>query len=142
VRVLQSLSGLSAPHFLSGSYCFVLWGMMSEPTIDEIVEKAKQLCRLDGMLWSNLDFQNPMAQQIRTTARLAGEAVCRGYLKRARCLTRKPDVSSLEARASRTPPCTGRAGQSRRSRFPKAPTLDHWGIVWPASPHAPSPFAR
>jgi hypothetical protein len=26
--------------------------MMSEPTIDEIMEKAKQLCRLDGMLWS------------------------------------------------------------------------------------------
>jgi hypothetical protein len=45
--------------------------MMSEPTVDEIMEKAKQLCRLDGMLWSKLDFQNPMAQQIRTTARLS-----------------------------------------------------------------------
>jgi hypothetical protein len=59
--------------------------MMSEPTVDEIMEKAKQLCRLDGMLWSKLDFQNPMAQQIRTT-RLAGEAVRRRYLKRARTL--------------------------------------------------------
>jgi hypothetical protein len=68
------------------SYCFVLWGMMSEPTVDEIMEKAKQLCRLDGMLWSKLDFQNPMAQQIRTTARLAGEAVRRRYLKRAQTL--------------------------------------------------------
>jgi hypothetical protein len=37
--------------------------MMSEPTIDEIMEKAKQLCRLDGMLWSKLDFQNPMAHR-------------------------------------------------------------------------------
>ena len=35
---------------------------MSEPTVSEIIEKAKQLCRLDGMLWSKLDFQNPMAQ--------------------------------------------------------------------------------
>ena len=74
--------------------------MMSEPTVDEIMEKAKQLCRLDGMLWSKLDFQNPMAQQIRTTARLAGEAVRRRYLKRRRrCSTRKPDVRSLEARS-------------------------------------------
>jgi hypothetical protein len=61
-----------------------LW--MSEPTVDEIMEKAKQLCRLDGMLWSKLDFQNPMAQQIRTTARLAGEGVRRRYLKRAQTL--------------------------------------------------------
>jgi hypothetical protein len=38
------------------------------------------------MLWSKLDFQNPMAQQIRTTARLAGEAVRRRYLKRAQTL--------------------------------------------------------
>ena len=69
------------------SYCIVLWGfMMSEPTVDEIMEKAKQLCRLDGMLWSKLDFQNPMAQQIRTTARLAGEAVRRRYLKRAQTM--------------------------------------------------------
>jgi hypothetical protein len=60
--------------------------MMSEPTVDEIMEKAKQLCRLDGMLWSQLDFQNPMAQQIRTTARLADEAVRRIYLKRAQAL--------------------------------------------------------
>jgi hypothetical protein len=59
---------------------------VSDPTVSDIIEKAKQLCRLDGMLWSNLDFQNPMAQQIRTTARLAGEAVRRGYLKRAQTL--------------------------------------------------------
>jgi hypothetical protein len=25
-----------------------------EPTVEDIIEKAKQLCRLDGMLWSNL----------------------------------------------------------------------------------------
>jgi hypothetical protein len=60
--------------------------MMSEPTIDEIMEKAKQLCRLDGMRWSKLDFQNPMAQLTRTTAPLAGEAVRRRYLKRAQTL--------------------------------------------------------
>ena len=60
--------------------------MMSEPTVDEIMEKAKQLCRLDGMLWSNLDFLNPVARQIRGTARLAGEAARRRYLKRAQTL--------------------------------------------------------
>jgi hypothetical protein len=31
---------------------------MSEPNVDEIIEKVKQLCRLDGMLWSELDPQN------------------------------------------------------------------------------------
>jgi hypothetical protein len=86
VRVLQSLSGLSAPHFLSGPTASCSGVMMSEPTVDEIMEKAKQLCRLDGMLWSKSDFQNPMAQQIRTSARLAGEAVRRRYLKRAQTL--------------------------------------------------------
>jgi hypothetical protein len=64
--------------------------MMSEPTIDEIMEKAKQLCRLDGMLWSKLDFQNPMAQQTRTTTRLADEAVRTRYLKRAQTLLDTP----------------------------------------------------
>jgi hypothetical protein len=69
------------------SYCIVLWGfMMSEPTVDEIMEKAKQLCRLDGMLWSNLDFLNPVARQSRGTARLAGEGARRRYLKRAQTL--------------------------------------------------------
>jgi hypothetical protein len=59
---------------------------MFEPTVDEIIEKAKQLCRLDGMLWSNLDFQNPTAQQTRTTAQLAGEAAQWKYLERAQTL--------------------------------------------------------
>jgi len=59
---------------------------MFEPTVDEIIEKAKQLCRLDGMLWSNLDFQNPTSQQTRTTARLAGEAAQWEYLERAQTL--------------------------------------------------------
>ena len=78
--------------------------MMSEPTVDEIMEKAKQLCRLDGMLWSKLDFQNPMAQQIRTTARLAGEAVRRRYLKRAQTLLdTEAHVSSLEAQRALFP---------------------------------------
>ena len=86
VRGLHSLSGLSAPHFYPVVLHRVLGFMMSEPTVDEIMEKAKQLCRLDGMLWSKLDFQNPMAQQIRTTARLAGEAVRRRYLKRAQTM--------------------------------------------------------
>src|SRR5580704_18613204 len=54
---------------------------VSEPTVSEIIEKAKQLCRLDGILWSNLDFQNPMAQQ-RRTARMADVAARRRYLKR------------------------------------------------------------
>ena len=58
---------------------------VSEPTVAEIIEKAKQLCRLDGMLWSNLDFQNPMAQQ-RRTARMADVAARRRYLKRAQTL--------------------------------------------------------
>jgi hypothetical protein len=54
-----------------------------EPTVAEILEKAKQLCRLDGMLWSNLDFQNPMAQR---PARMADVAARRRYLKRAQTL--------------------------------------------------------
>jgi hypothetical protein len=58
---------------------------VSEPTVAEIIEKAKQLCRLDGMLWSNLDFQNPMAQQGRP-ARMADDAARRRYLKRAQTL--------------------------------------------------------
>ena len=58
---------------------------MSEPTLEEIIEKAKQLCRLDGMLWSNLDLRNPMALQGRT-ARMADVAARRRYLKRAQTL--------------------------------------------------------
>jgi hypothetical protein len=58
---------------------------VSEPTVAEIIEKAKQLCRLDGMLWSNLDFQNPMSQQGRP-ARMADVAVRRRYLKRGQTL--------------------------------------------------------
>ena len=70
--------------------------MMSGPTVDEIMEKAKQLCRLDGMLWSNLDFLNPVARQIRGTARLADEAARRRYLKRAQ--------TSLDTEAQRRLP--------------------------------------
>jgi hypothetical protein len=58
---------------------------VSEPTVAEIIEKAKQLCRLDGMLWSNLDFHNPMAQRGRT-ARMADVAARRRYLKLAQTL--------------------------------------------------------
>jgi hypothetical protein len=58
---------------------------VSEPTVAEIIEKAKQLCRLDGILWSNLDFHNPMAQQGRP-ARRADLAARRRYLKRAQML--------------------------------------------------------
>ena len=58
---------------------------MSEPTVAEIIEKAKQLCRLDGVLRSNLDFHNPMAQRGRT-ARMADVAARRRYLKRAQTL--------------------------------------------------------
>ena len=55
------------------------------PTVEDIIEKAKQLCRLDGMLWSNLDLQNPMAVQNRT-ARMTDVADRRRYLKRAQTL--------------------------------------------------------
>ena len=72
VRGIHCLSGLSAPHFYPVVLHRVLGFMMPEPTVDEIMEKAKQLCRLDGMLWSNLDFLNPVARQIRGTARPAG----------------------------------------------------------------------
>jgi hypothetical protein len=58
---------------------------MSGPNVDGIIEKAKQLCRLDGMLWSSLDFQNPMAIQSRT-ARMASDADRRRYLKRTQTL--------------------------------------------------------
>jgi hypothetical protein len=58
---------------------------MSGPNVDGIIEKAKQLCRLDGMLWSSLDFQNPMAIQTRT-ARMASDADRRRYLKQAQTL--------------------------------------------------------
>jgi hypothetical protein len=58
---------------------------MSEPTLEEIIEKAKQLCRLDGMLWSKLDFRYPTAQQGRI-AQMADLATRRRYLKRAQAL--------------------------------------------------------
>jgi hypothetical protein len=58
---------------------------MTVPNVDDIIEKAKQLCRLDGMLWSSLDFQNPMAMRSRT-ARMAGDADRRRYMKRAQTL--------------------------------------------------------
>ena len=58
---------------------------MSDPNVDDIIEKAKQLCRLDGMLWSSLDFQNPMAIQSRA-ARMAGDDDRRRYLERAQTL--------------------------------------------------------
>jgi hypothetical protein len=58
---------------------------MHGPTVEDIIEKAKQLCRLDGMLWSNLDLQNPMAVQSRTT-RMANVVDRRRYLKRAQTL--------------------------------------------------------
>jgi hypothetical protein len=96
VRGLHGLSGLSAPHFHPVVLHRVLGFMMSEPTVDEIMEKAKQLCRLDGMLWSNLDFLNPVARQIRGTARLADEAARRRYLKRAQ--------TSLDTEAQRRLP--------------------------------------
>jgi hypothetical protein len=55
------------------------------PTVEDIIEKAKQLCRLDGMLWSNLDLQNPMTVQSRT-GRMTDVADRRRYLKRAQTL--------------------------------------------------------
>jgi hypothetical protein len=58
---------------------------MYAPTVEDIIEKAKQLCRLDGMLWSNLDLRNPMAVQSRT-ARMADVADRRRYLKQAQTL--------------------------------------------------------
>ena len=58
---------------------------VSEPTVAEIIEKAKQLCRLDGMLWSKLDFRNPIARQSKT-ARIADVVARRRYLKRAQTL--------------------------------------------------------
>jgi len=36
---------------------------MSEPTEDEILERAKELCRADDKLWSEDDFRNPLAVQ-------------------------------------------------------------------------------
>jgi hypothetical protein len=36
---------------------------MSEPTKDEILERAKELCRADDKLWSEDDFRNPLAVQ-------------------------------------------------------------------------------
>jgi hypothetical protein len=58
---------------------------MSGPKVDDVIEKAKQLCRLDGMLWSKVDFQNPMGIQSQT-ARMAGDVDRRRYLKRAQAL--------------------------------------------------------
>ena len=58
---------------------------MSDPNVDDIIEKAKQLCRLDGMLWNSMDFQNPMAIQTRA-ARMADDDDWRRYLKRAQTL--------------------------------------------------------
>jgi hypothetical protein len=58
---------------------------MYGPTVEDIIEKAKQLCRLDGLLWSKLDFQNPMAEQSRT-ARIADVDDRQRYMKRAQTL--------------------------------------------------------
>ena len=58
---------------------------MSGPKVDDVIEKAKQLCRLDGMFWSSLDFKNPMGIQSQT-ARMAGDVDRRRYLKRAQAL--------------------------------------------------------
>jgi hypothetical protein len=58
---------------------------MYGPTVEDIIEKAKQLCHLDGMLWSNLDLQNPMAIQSRT-AQMANVVDRRRYMKRAQTL--------------------------------------------------------
>ena len=58
---------------------------MSEPNVADIIEKAKQLGRLNGMLWSSLDVRNPMALESRT-ARMAGDADRRRYMKRAQTL--------------------------------------------------------
>jgi hypothetical protein len=88
---------------------------MSEPTVDEIMEKAKQLCRLDGMLWSKLDFQNPMAQQIRTTARLAGEAVRRRYLKRGADVARHGSPTSAPWKLDLLVPRLAPVGQDNRA---------------------------
>jgi hypothetical protein len=59
---------------------------MSRSNVDDVIEKAKQLCRLDGMLWSGLDFQNPVAIQGRTKARMARVTERRRYLQRAQTL--------------------------------------------------------
>jgi hypothetical protein len=56
---------------------------MSRPNVDDVIEKVKQLRRLDGMLWSGLDFQNPVAIQGRTKARMAPVTERRRYLQRA-----------------------------------------------------------
>jgi hypothetical protein len=58
---------------------------MSGLRVDDVIEKAKQLCRLDGMLWSRIDFRNPMAIQSQT-ARMAGDVDRQRYLKRAQAL--------------------------------------------------------
>ena len=36
---------------------------MSEPTEDEILERAKELCCADDKLWSEDEFRNPLAVQ-------------------------------------------------------------------------------
>jgi hypothetical protein len=72
------------PSWLSSSATYPKSPEMSVPNVDDIIEKAKQLCRLDGMVWSSLDFQNPMAMQSR--ARMASDADRRRYMKRAQTL--------------------------------------------------------
>jgi hypothetical protein len=56
---------------------------MSEPTLADIIDKAKQLCRLDSLHWSQLDFQDPMAPRGWPVAGMADRET---YLKKAHSL--------------------------------------------------------
>jgi len=55
---------------------------MSEPTEDEILERAKELCRADDKLWSEDDFRNPLAVQT-SLIPIIGDAERADYLNRA-----------------------------------------------------------
>jgi hypothetical protein len=56
---------------------------MSEPTEDEILQKAKELCRGDGRAWSRDDFQNGVSG-VTVLTRVADAIERLLYLSRAK----------------------------------------------------------
>jgi hypothetical protein len=62
---------------------------MAEPTEDQILQKAQQLCREDGKLWSAYDLEQPLADR---TASVVDESSRTEYLNRARQILREARV--------------------------------------------------
>ena len=58
---------------------------MAQPTEDEILRKARELCLDDGKIWGAEDPQNPLASA-EADRRVADDADRADYLSRAKAL--------------------------------------------------------